>query len=75
VSEEPIAAEPAYLTHRQILTVLGALMLGMLLAALDQTIVNRDGITRPGTGMIRPSSLPVGRPSHLIIDPERRRCE
>jgi MFS family permease len=30
----------AYLGHRQILTVLGALMLGMLLAALDQTIVS-----------------------------------
>jgi EmrB/QacA subfamily drug resistance transporter len=29
-----------YLGHRQILTVLGALMLGMLLAALDQTIVS-----------------------------------
>ena len=33
-------AAPAYLGHRQILTVLGALMLGMLLAALDQTIVS-----------------------------------
>lgn len=30
---------PERLTHRQILTVLGGLMLGMLLAALDQTIV------------------------------------
>ena len=30
----------SYLGHRQILTVLGALMLGMLLAALDQTIVS-----------------------------------
>ena len=30
----------AYLGRRQILTVLGALMLGMLLAALDQTIVS-----------------------------------
>jgi EmrB/QacA subfamily drug resistance transporter len=29
-----------FLGHRQILTVLGALMLGMLLAALDQTIVS-----------------------------------
>jgi EmrB/QacA subfamily drug resistance transporter len=38
VTEE--AAAPAYLGHRQILTVLGALMLGMLLAALDQTIVS-----------------------------------
>jgi EmrB/QacA subfamily drug resistance transporter len=38
VTEE--AAAPAYLGHRQILTVIGALMLGMLLAALDQTIVS-----------------------------------
>jgi EmrB/QacA subfamily drug resistance transporter len=38
VTEE--TAAPAYLGHRQILTVLGALMLGMLLAALDQTIVS-----------------------------------
>jgi EmrB/QacA subfamily drug resistance transporter len=38
VTEE--SAAPAYLGHRQILTVLGALMLGMLLAALDQTIVS-----------------------------------
>ena len=30
----------SYLGQRQILTVLGALMLGMLLAALDQTIVS-----------------------------------
>ena len=28
------------LTHRQILTVLGGLMLGMFLAALDQTVVS-----------------------------------
>src|SRR5471032_224634 len=32
--------QSSYLGHRQILTVLGALMLGMLLAALDQTIVS-----------------------------------
>jgi EmrB/QacA subfamily drug resistance transporter len=32
-------AVPQVLTHRQILAVIGALMLGMLLAALDQTIV------------------------------------
>jgi EmrB/QacA subfamily drug resistance transporter len=32
-------AGSSFLTHRQILAVLGALMLGMLLAALDQTIV------------------------------------
>lgn len=31
---------PAYLGHRQILTVMSGLMLGMLLAALDQTIVS-----------------------------------
>src|ERR1700726_4340537 len=34
------ARAPAYLGHRQILTVMGALLLGMLLAALDQTIVS-----------------------------------
>jgi len=34
------AATPAALSPRQIYTVLGALMLGMLLAALDQTIVS-----------------------------------
>ena len=33
------ATSPHALSHRQILTVIGALMLGMLLAALDQTIV------------------------------------
>ena len=32
-------ASPAALTHRQILTILSGLMLGMFLAALDQTIV------------------------------------
>lgn len=32
-------ATPGALSRRQIYTVLGALMLGMLLAALDQTIV------------------------------------
>ncbi|HEY2723651.1 MAG TPA: DHA2 family efflux MFS transporter permease subunit [Pseudonocardiaceae bacterium] len=31
---------PGVYTHRQIMTILGALMLGMLLAALDQTIVS-----------------------------------
>jgi MFS family permease len=31
---------PTYLPHRQLMTVIGALMLGMLLAALDQTIVS-----------------------------------
>lgn len=37
----PISAAPMSLrTHRQIQVVLGALMLGMLLAALDQTIVS-----------------------------------
>jgi EmrB/QacA subfamily drug resistance transporter len=38
VSDHAVATE--YLGRRQILTVLGALMLGMLLAALDQTIVS-----------------------------------
>jgi EmrB/QacA subfamily drug resistance transporter len=38
---QPAAATgPAYMTHRQILVVLYGLMLGMLLAALDQTIVS-----------------------------------
>ncbi|MGV9301316.1 hypothetical protein [Amycolatopsis sp. NPDC003676] len=31
---------PAGFTHRQILTILSGLMLGMLLASLDQTIVS-----------------------------------
>jgi len=31
---------PTYMTHRQIMVVLSGLMLGMLLAALDQTIVS-----------------------------------
>jgi MFS family permease len=31
--------QPRTYTHRQIMVILGALMLGMLLAALDQTIV------------------------------------
>ncbi|MEA2142015.1 MAG: hypothetical protein QOI64_445, partial [Solirubrobacteraceae bacterium] len=35
----PAAAGPTPLTHRQILLVFSGLMLGMLLAALDQTIV------------------------------------
>jgi EmrB/QacA subfamily drug resistance transporter len=34
------ASASAALTHRQILTIFGGLMLGMLLAALDQTIVS-----------------------------------
>src|SRR3954471_17310239 len=33
------AADPSSLSHRQILTILSGLMLGMFLAALDQTIV------------------------------------
>src|SRR5665647_638653 len=33
------AAETFSMTHRQILTILGGLMMGMFLAALDQTIV------------------------------------
>lgn len=33
------AAGPAHLSHRQILTIFSGLMLGMLLASLDQTIV------------------------------------
>jgi EmrB/QacA subfamily drug resistance transporter len=39
-SAQPAATGPAYMTHRQILVVLYGLMLGMLLAALDQTIVS-----------------------------------
>ncbi|MGZ4638530.1 MAG: MDR family MFS transporter [Actinomycetes bacterium] len=37
---QPAATAPAYMTHRQIMVVLSGLMLGMLLAALDQTIVS-----------------------------------
>ena len=36
----PAAPAPATLTHRQILVVLSGLLLGMFLAALDQTIVS-----------------------------------
>src|SRR5262247_2794685 len=32
--------QPRVYTHRQIMVILGGLMLGMLLAALDQTIVS-----------------------------------
>lgn len=40
-SAQPTGATgPAYMTHRQIMVVLSGLMLGMLLAALDQTIVS-----------------------------------
>lgn len=40
VTSDPSAAPGAALTHRQILIVLSGLMTGMLLAALDQTIVS-----------------------------------
>jgi EmrB/QacA subfamily drug resistance transporter len=41
VTSQPAQATgPAYMTHRQIMVVLSGLMLGMLLAALDQTIVS-----------------------------------
>ncbi|MFI5907679.1 MDR family MFS transporter [Dactylosporangium sp. NPDC051541] len=36
----PAAGESTALTHRQILTILGGLMMAMFLAALDQTIVS-----------------------------------
>lgn len=41
-ADGPVAesAAPARLTHRQIVTVLSGLMLGMFLAALDQTVVS-----------------------------------
>ncbi|MEU4694157.1 MDR family MFS transporter [Actinoplanes sp. NPDC023714] len=35
----PPAVKPVEFTHRQILTILGGLMMGMFLAALDQTIM------------------------------------
>ncbi|WP_328466158.1 MFS transporter [Actinoplanes sp. NBC_00393] len=35
----PAAVKPVEFTHRQILTILGGLMMGMFLAALDQTIM------------------------------------
>ena len=38
---EAVLPEPApALTHRRVLVVIGALMLGMFLAALDQTVVS-----------------------------------
>src|SRR5579875_2829280 len=36
----PATSESGELSHRQILTILSGLMLGMFLAALDQTIVS-----------------------------------
>ncbi len=36
----PAAALPVTLSHRRVLVVIGALMLGMFLAALDQTVVS-----------------------------------
>ena len=36
----PVTESPAGLTHKQIQTILIGLMAGMLLAALDQTIVS-----------------------------------
>lgn len=39
-STPPVAAEPGQLSHRKILTIFSGLMLGMFLAALDQTIVS-----------------------------------
>jgi EmrB/QacA subfamily drug resistance transporter len=39
--QQAVADEPTFgLSHRRILAIIGALMLGMLLAALDQTIVS-----------------------------------
>jgi EmrB/QacA subfamily drug resistance transporter len=38
-TQAPAGATPSGLTHRQILAILGGLMAGMFLAALDQTIV------------------------------------
>ncbi|MHB8342573.1 MAG: MDR family MFS transporter, partial [Mycobacteriales bacterium] len=38
-AEDPAAPPPSSLTHRQILVIFSGLMLGMFLAALDQTIV------------------------------------
>ncbi|HJQ42463.1 MAG TPA: MFS transporter, partial [Jatrophihabitantaceae bacterium] len=35
-----IVTEPGGLSHKQIMTILSGLMLGMFLAALDQTIVS-----------------------------------
>ncbi|MFI9048851.1 MFS transporter [Streptomyces sp. NPDC053427] len=40
VAEPAAISEPGGLSHRQILTILSGLMLGMFLAALDQTIVS-----------------------------------
>ncbi len=39
MTETPIPDSQGYLTHRQILVVMGGLMAGMFLAALDQSIV------------------------------------
>ena len=41
------AQQPGALTHRQIMTVLSGLLLGMFLAALDQTVVSTAIRTSP----------------------------
>ena len=43
------SASDGPLTHKQILVVLSGLLLGMFLAALDQTIVSTARRLRPGS--------------------------
>ena len=40
IDEDAVAAPPAHLDQRRVRLIIGALLLGMLLAALDQTIVS-----------------------------------
>src|ERR1700728_4300090 len=39
MSSSPVVSEPPAIDQRRLLVIIGALLLGMLLAALDQTIV------------------------------------
>jgi len=39
-AEVPAASAPAALSHREVLIVFGAVLTGMFLSALDQTIVS-----------------------------------
>ncbi len=64
---------PAHFTHRQILVVLSGLMLGMMLAALDQTIVSTALPTIVGElGGLDHLSWVVT--AYLLTSTARRRC-
>ncbi len=61
------------LSHRSVLLIIGALMLGMLLAALDQTIVSTA--LRPSSGTSRAArTSPGSSPRTCWRPPSRPRC-